>query len=59
MELHREYETVRSNLMMREPTPSLDTCLNELLREEQRCMTQMTMEQKGAGPSSLDVAYAT
>lgn len=34
-----EFEGTRSNLMNREFVPSLDTCLNDLLREEQRRST--------------------
>ncbi|XXG84870.1 hypothetical protein AAC387_Pa11g0084 [Persea americana] len=33
MKLRREFETVRSNLMSRASLPSLDDCLQELLRE--------------------------
>lgn len=45
MKLRSELESTRSNLMNREPVPSLDTCLNDLFREEQRLLTQTTMEQ--------------
>ena len=44
MKLWSEFEGTRSNLMNRDPVPSLDTCLNELVREEQRLLTQATME---------------
>ncbi|KAJ8755195.1 hypothetical protein K2173_018993 [Erythroxylum novogranatense] len=40
MKLRSEFEAVRSNLMSREPSPSLDICFGELLREEQRLLTQ-------------------
>ena len=43
--------------MNRAPVPSLDTCLNELLREEQCFLTQASMEQQKFG--SFLVAYAT
>lgn len=39
MKLRPEFEVVRSNLLLRTPSPSVDDCLNELLREEQRLMT--------------------
>ena len=39
MKLRSEYDSVRSALMNRMPLPSLDVCLNELLREEQRIAT--------------------
>ncbi|BBN69882.1 hypothetical protein Prudu_1222S000100, partial [Prunus dulcis] len=56
MKLRPEFEGTRSNLMNRESVPSLDTCLNDLLREEQRLLTQTTMEQRRS--ASVPVAYA-
>ncbi|XP_008229084.1 PREDICTED: uncharacterized protein LOC103328470 [Prunus mume] len=56
MKLRPEFEGTRSNLMNRESVPSLDTCLNDLLREEQRLLTQTTMEQRQS--ASVPVAYA-
>ncbi|KAJ6944960.1 hypothetical protein NC651_000098 [Populus alba x Populus x berolinensis] len=38
--LRGEFEAIRSNLMNREPVPFLDICVRELLREEQRIITQ-------------------
>ena len=46
MKLRSNFEGIRSNLMNKGPIPSLDTCLNELLREEQRLLTQASMEQQ-------------
>ena len=40
MKLRGEFEAIRSNLMNREPIPLLDICVGELLREEQRLLTQ-------------------
>ncbi|KAK4489825.1 hypothetical protein RD792_000469 [Penstemon davidsonii] len=57
MKLRSEFEATRSNLMNREPVPSLDTCLNALFREEQRLLTQATMEQQKS--TYIPVAYAT
>jgi len=57
MKLRPEFEGTRSNLMNREFIPSLDTCLSDLLREEQRLFTQTTMEQRRS--TSIPVAYAT
>ena len=57
MKLRPQYESVRSNLMSRVPSPSLDECLNELLREEQRQLTQSGVLQQ-ATPSAIDVAYS-
>lgn len=56
MKLRSEFESTRSNLMNREPVPSLDTCLNDLFREEQRLLTQTTMEQHKL--TSVPIAYA-
>jgi hypothetical protein len=56
MKLRPEFEGTRSNLMSREFVPSLDTCLSDLLREEQRLLTQTTMEQRRS--TSIPVVYA-
>ncbi|XP_058776283.1 uncharacterized protein LOC131650597 [Vicia villosa] len=40
MKLRPEFEVVRGALLNRNPVPSLDTCVGELLREEQRLITQ-------------------
>lgn len=37
MKLRREYEPIRVGLLNWTPLPTLDICLQELLREEQRC----------------------
>jgi hypothetical protein len=34
MKLHPEFKVTRSNLMNRDPSPSLDVCFEELLRKE-------------------------
>lgn len=52
-----EYEIVRSGLMSRVPSPSLDDCLNELLREQQRQLTQVAFNEHASG-GPLEVAYA-
>ena len=55
MKLCREFESIRSKLMNKDPLPSLDVCLNEFLREERHLFTQNIMAQKG---NVLDNAYA-
>jgi hypothetical protein len=55
MKLSPEFETTRSNLMNRDPSPSLDVCFGELLHEEQRLLSQAAMQPK-ANPNP--VAYA-
>lgn len=40
MKLKPEFEIARARLLNRDPVPSLDVCLGELLREEQRMATQ-------------------
>lgn len=39
MKLRYKFEGINSNLMHRDPTPSLDVCLNDLLHEEQHILT--------------------
>ncbi|KAA8542248.1 hypothetical protein F0562_023616 [Nyssa sinensis] len=56
MKLRPEFEVTRSNLMNRDPSPYLDVCFGELLREEQRLFTQAAFQQD-ANPNP--VAYAT
>lgn len=56
MKLRSEFESTRSNLMNRESVPSLNVCLNELLREEQRLSTQSNMEQYKS--NVVPIAYA-
>ena len=45
MKLRPQFETVRSNLLSRVPSPSLESCLGELLREEQRLIIQTALTQ--------------
>jgi hypothetical protein len=54
MKLHPEFESTRSNLMNRAPSPTLDVCFGELLREEQHLLTQAAFQQD-ASPNP--VAY--
>ena len=57
MKLRPQYESVRFNLMSMVPSPSLDECLNELLREEQRQLTQSgVLHQTSLG--GIEVAYS-
>ncbi|KAJ0014558.1 hypothetical protein Pint_19762 [Pistacia integerrima] len=44
MRLRPKFEATRSNLMNRNPVPSLDVCFGELLCEEQRITTQATYQ---------------
>ena len=46
MKLRHEFDSVRSALMNRTPLPSLDVCLNEFLREEQRLPTSAHITQQ-------------
>ncbi|KAF2285120.1 hypothetical protein GH714_037968 [Hevea brasiliensis] len=54
MKLRYDFETIRSNLMSRDPSPSLDVCFAELLREEQHLLTQSTFKQE----NTVTVAFA-
>ena len=59
MKLRGEFEAIRSNLMNKEPVPLLDICVGELLREEQRLLTQAVLEKKAQNSAPILVAYAT
>ena len=39
MSLHKDFELIRGQLLNRNPTPSLDTAVNKLVREEARLAT--------------------
>ena len=39
MSLHKDFEPIRGQFLNRSPTPSLDTAVNELVREEARIAT--------------------
>ncbi|XP_042978314.1 uncharacterized protein LOC122309034 [Carya illinoinensis] len=58
MKLRPDFEIARSNLMNRAPVPSLDACLSELLREEQRLLTQASMAHQASASVPISVAYA-
>ena len=58
MKLKGEFEAIRSNLMNREPVPLLDICVGELLREEQRLITQAILEQQAQNSTPIPIAYA-
>lgn len=46
MKLRSDFKSVRSNLMNRDPPPSLDVCFRELFREERRLFTQNAFKQE-------------
>ena len=58
MKLRSDFDATRSNLMNRDPVPTLDACLSELLREEQRIKTHTVMEQNMNSSALVSVAYA-
>ncbi|PNX65981.1 glutamate receptor-like protein, partial [Trifolium pratense] len=58
MKLRPEFEVVRGALLNRHPVPSLDTCVGELLREEQRLATQGAMSHDAVISEPVTVAYA-
>ncbi|KAH0657075.1 hypothetical protein KY285_031957 [Solanum tuberosum] len=55
MKLCSDFESVRSNLMNRDLSPSLDVCFRKLLREEQRLVTQNSFKKE----NDVTVAFAT
>jgi len=44
MKLHPKFEATHSNLMYRDPSPSLDVCFGELLRNDQCLLTQAAFQ---------------
>ncbi|XP_071921648.1 retrovirus-related Pol polyprotein from transposon RE1 isoform X2 [Coffea arabica] len=58
MKLRSEFEVTRGGLLNRNPVPSLDVCLGELLREEQRLATQSVLSASGGTSEVVNVAYA-
>lgn len=48
IKLRPEFETVRSNLISRASLPSLDDCLQKLLREERRLVTKTALDQQSS-----------
>ncbi|XP_058741893.1 F-box/kelch-repeat protein At3g23880-like [Vicia villosa] len=58
MKLRAKFEVVRGALLNRNPVPSLDTCVGELLREEQRLATQGSMSHDVVIFESAMFAYA-
>ena len=58
MKLQPDFEIARSNLMNRHLVPSLNACLSELLREEQRIVTQAAMEHRATVSAPVSMAYA-
>lgn len=58
MKLHTEFEVVRAALLNRTPVPSLDVCLGELLREEQRLLTRGAMTYDNFVSDAVSVAYS-
>ena len=39
MSLHKDFEPIRGQLLNRSPTPTFDTAVNELVKEEARLAT--------------------
>ena len=58
MKWQSKFEVTRSHLMNRDSSPSLDVCFGELLREEQRLLTQATFQQDRMISNNDLVAYA-
>ncbi|KAJ0082875.1 hypothetical protein Patl1_11567 [Pistacia atlantica] len=58
MKLRPEFESTRAGLINRTPVPSLEVCLGELLREEQRLASQLGLDQDAGGSEMVNMAYA-
>jgi len=54
-----EFENVRVALIDRQPVPSLEVCLGELLHEEQRLASHLGLAQDACGSKMVNMAYAT
>ncbi|CAA0820976.1 Unknown protein [Striga hermonthica] len=58
MKLRPEFESARAGLLNRSPAPTLDVCLGELLREEQRLATLAVMGGSKETSQVLNVTFA-
>ncbi|KAG6493232.1 hypothetical protein ZIOFF_048209 [Zingiber officinale] len=58
MKLRSDFDVARAGLLNRNPVPSLDICLGELLREEQRLATQAVLGASLEKSTVINVAYA-
>jgi hypothetical protein len=58
MKLQPEFESARPGLINRTPVPSLEVCLGELLREEQRLASQLGLAQDAGSSEMVNMAYA-
>lgn len=58
MKLRPEFEVARAALLNRSPVPSLEVCVGELLREEQRLLTQGSMSLDHNTSDAITVAYS-
>lgn len=57
MKLRPEFESARPGLINRTPVPSLEVCLGELLREEQRLASQLGLAQDVGTSEMVNMAY--
>jgi len=57
MKLRPEFEIVRGALLNRNLVPTLDTCVGELLREEQRLLSQGTISHDAFISEPVPIAY--
>ncbi|XP_022866906.1 uncharacterized protein LOC111386677 [Olea europaea var. sylvestris] len=58
MKLRPEFESTRAGLINRSPVPSLNVCLGELLREEQRLASQHSISPSNENFEMVNVADA-
>lgn len=58
MKLRPEFDVARAGLLNKDSIPSLDVCLGELLREEQRMATKSIMGTIREIFEVVNVAYA-
>lgn len=58
LKLRPKFETTRAGLINRDPVPSLNVCMGELLREEQCLANQHELTQETVIKEMANVAYA-
>lgn len=58
MKLRKDFDEIHTSLMTCVPFPSMYR-LGELQMEEQHCISQVTLEQKGRTNNAHDVAHVT
>ena len=59
MKFHPEFESICARLINRKPIPTLDECLRELLRKEQRLTSQHGIAQDTVSIEKIQILATT